>query len=132
MKQLILLLVTITTILLWGCSEDKKVHKTAVIKTNKISKIKTVDELFSAMEEKFKTNSFKCPRVTFSTSQATCYNKNNESIIKTTSISVINNPKNHKGLRFYSCEGNIAFYSLGEQEYWMLKPKDKLIKERFF
>ncbi len=109
-----------------GCSEDKKIEKTPVKTTEKvvaIPKIKTVDELFVAIEEKFKDYNFEYPLITFATIEG---GRNNG---KSKAISYRKNPIDKAALIAYiEVNGKVTFYTSEINNRWLLIANKKLLK----
>ena len=137
MKKLCLLLAVIITAT-FGCSEEKKISTKPASTTPKSEKsvavkpkIKTVDELFAALEEEAKKNNEEYPLIFFRESEATQFNKKKEDSNYTfKAITIIENGVNHKGLtsRFYDQYNICNFSSNGLKTNWFIVAKHELNK----
>ncbi len=135
MKKLSLLLLVIIALAI-GCSEDNKIEKIPVKTIKKVAvtpKIKTVDELFVAIEEKFKDYKKIYPSVCFFNNKTIIYAKTGKIFLYDSKIiNLMTNPITGNGLRSEFSEKGTVFYTVGEQPYWFLDVKAQLLKKRFY
>ncbi len=135
MKKISLLLAVIMTLAI-GCSEDKKTEIVPIKKLEKIvktPKIKTVDELFAAMDAKFKDYEEKYPSACFFNNKTIIYAKSGKIFLYDSEIiALMADPITENGLRSEFSEKGTVFYTVGEQPYWFLDVKTQLFKKPFY
>ncbi|UDQ98466.1 hypothetical protein AAEX28_16020 [Lentisphaerota bacterium WC36G] len=127
MKKLLLALLTISVIIC-GCFENKKNAQ----KTQNHTQIKTVDELFAAIEEKSKDQKEVYPKVQFCDLKGYSYQKGKKKLnYRSQSITVTINNKSEKFLHNEKNATEVLFYTEGETPFWLLSANKELLKKTF-
>ena len=119
-----------------GCSEDKKIEIVPIKKLEKIvktPKIKTVDELFAAMDAKFKDYKMNYPLVIFATEKTINVKGQEKHILTSKSITYRTSSNDHDRSIYSSIDqnGKVGFLMSGNN-IWHLIANKSLSTERTY